>query len=171
MKSILLVVASIFFFSFASAVSAHGHTPPQTGNMPFSSFGRIYTEVGFLNMLKLMATPKGERSIQYHTLAADVLSPQSEETGTTNANTGECVYPNKWYIGDATYEVCTAPNLDTTKFVCGQTCPDERWTGAACGLGHRCCRPPEVTPTPDPEKPKIKNCSSGEGSSIQYCFL
>jgi len=167
MKSLLLVVASMCFFSFASPVSAHS-SPPQTGNMPFSSFGRIYSEVGFVNMLKLMATPKGERSIQYHTLAADILSPAN---GQVANSTDDCVFPNKWYIGDANYELCKDPNLDTTKFVCGQTCPDERWTGAACGLGHRCCRPPEVTPTPDPEKPQIKNCSSGEGSSIQYCFL
>lgn len=169
MKLFLIAISvMIVALFYAPKALAHNHTPPQTGNMPFSSFGRIYSEVGFVNMLKLMATPKGERSVQYHTLAADVLSPTN---GGVAGSTNDCVFPNKWYIADATYQVCTDPNLDTNLFVCGEACPDERWTGAACGLGHRCCRPAEVTPTPDPEKPLIKNCSSGEGSSIQYCFL
>ena len=102
LRSVLLF--TILFIGLSSPASAHGHTPPQTGNMPFSSFGRIYSEVGFVDMLKLMAAPKGERSVMYHTLAADVLSPP-ESSG--QANTGECVFPNKWYIGDATYLVCT----------------------------------------------------------------
>jgi hypothetical protein len=168
MKSFLVILASAFFFSLSSPVSAHNHIPPQTGNMPFSSFGRIYSEVGFVDMLKMIAAPKGERSIMYHTFAADVLSPPTVPNDSTDK---VCVYPNKWYIEDANFEVCTDPYLDLNRFVCGQACPDERWTGAACGLGHRCCTPPGISPTPDPEKPEITNCSSGEGSSIQYCFL
>lgn len=162
MKKISIILMSCFIFLIGVVnISAKNHTPHQNDNsdvIGFSRFRSLYQEIGIYNTFKLMMTPIAKRGAEYHILLNESVPDR-------------CLPPNAWYIPKGQEEYCPAEGSDPRggeKFVCGQSCPLERQTGYACGMGHHCCLPEGEKNTKIQPTPVVnQNCESIGG--IQYC--
>lgn len=137
-------------------VPAYANEADSENVISFSNLGKLYEDLGAMQLVMLMLTPKDQRAMYYHTVST--------------VSKGECIAPNAWYFeGLVEDDICQSMKQQGFNVVCNTACPEDRQTGLTCGLSHKCCRPAEEAPSAPEKQEKLRCNPYGESRGIQYC--